>query len=179
MAVWDPLVRAAHWALVGAIAVAWFTSEFKGETANRVHEWAGYAALGVIGVRLAWGFAGSRRARFASFIRSPAQTLVYARAVVAGREARHIGHNPLGGWMVAALLLMATLAAGSGWLYVTDRYFGEEWLEDLHEGLANALFALIGLHVAGVAFTSWRQRENLVGAMLTGRKRAAQPGDVD
>jgi cytochrome b len=74
---------------------------------------------------------------------------------------------------------MAAAAGLSGWLSITDRLWGVEWVQELHEALANALFAMAGLHVAGVAFTSWRQRENLVLAMLTGRKPAPRPGDVD
>ena len=101
-----------------------------------------------------------------------------ALAVIALAEPRDLGHNPLGGWMVMALLSMAAAAGLSGWLSVTDRFWGVEWVQELHEILANTLFLLVGLHVAGVVFTSLRHRENLVHAMVTGRKQAPRPGDV-
>ena len=177
--VWDPLLRIAHWTLVAAVLATWVTAELKLDAARRAHEWLGYAALAVIALRLAWGWLGPRYARFPQFVRSPARTLAYARAVIALVEPRHIGHNPLGGWMVMALLAMAAAAGASGWLSVTDRFWGVKWVQELHEALANALYLLVGLHLAGVAFTSWRHRENLVRAMLTGRKRSPSPGDVD
>ncbi len=172
--IWDRLVRIGHWTLVASIVVAWFTRHGGG----RVHEWAGYAVIAVVLVRLVWGFIGSRHARFAGFVRAPAFTLRYSQLVVAGREPRYLGHNPLGGWMIVALLACALLAAASGWLYTTDRFWGVEWVEELHEGLSNLLFALAGLHLAGVVVESWRHRENLVAAMVHGKKRAAAPDDV-
>lgn len=172
--IWDPLVRIGHWTLVGSIVVAWFTRHGGGW----VHEWAGYAVIAVLVIRLVWGLTGPRYARFASFVRAPAFTLRYARLVIDGREPRYLGHNPLGGWMIVALLGIAFLAAASGWLYTTDRFWGMEWVEQLHVGLSNLLFALAGLHIIGVVVASWRHRENLVGAMLHGRKRAAAPDDV-
>jgi cytochrome b len=177
--VWDPLLRIAHWTLVASILAAWLTAEVKLDAARRAHEWTGYAALAVIALRFAWGWIGPRYARFRQFLLPPAPTLAYARAVIASSEPRYLGHNPLGGWMVIALLAMAAGAGLSGWLSITDRLWGVEWVQELHEALANALFAMAGLHVAGVAFTSWRQRENLALAMLTGRKPAPRPGDVD
>jgi len=177
--VWDPLLRIAHWTLVASILATWITAELKLDAAKRAHEWVGYAALAVVTLRLAWGWIGPRYARFSQFVRSPARTLAYARAVIASAEPRYIGHNPLGGWMVVALLASAAAAGLSGWLSVTDRFWGVEWVQELHEALANTLYLLVGLHVAGVVFTSLCHRENLVRAMLTGRKPAPGPGDVD
>ena len=176
--VWDPLVRILHWTLVASILAAWITAEVELESARRAHEWLGYGALAAIAVRVLWGLAGTRYARFRQFVRGPAATLAYGRSVAAFREPRYLGHNPLGGWMVVALLVAATGAGLSGWLAVTDRFWGVKWVEELHEALANSLFALVGLHVAGVVYTSLRHRENLVRAMFTGRKAAPGPGDV-
>jgi len=169
--VWDPVVRIAHWILATCIIAAWFT---RGAT----HDWLGYGALGVVALRLLWGWVGPRHAHFGEFVRSTAATLAYARAVVARAEPRYLGHNPLGAWMIVALLAMIALVAGTGWLSTTDRFWGVEWLQETHHLLADALLVLATLHVAGVAYTSLRHRENLVRAMITGRKPPPRAGDV-
>ena len=171
MRVWDALVRAAHWTLVACVLAAWFTRD-------ELHEWLGYAALAVVAVRIVWGFVGSRYARFAQFVRPPAQTLAYTRALAARRAPRHLGHNPLGAWMIVVLLATAALTAASGWLSVTDRYWGIAWVQDTHAALADALALLAIVHVAGIAYMSRLHRENLVAAMVSGRKRAPRAGDV-
>jgi cytochrome b len=166
--VWDPLVRIGHWSLVVCVAVSWAT----GEGGAGWHEGFGYAALAIITIRIVWGFAGPRTARFADFVRTPAATVAYGLRVLSGTEPRHLGHNPLGGWMIVALIICIVATGFTGWLYTTDRYWGVEWVGELHEALANTLLVLIALHVAGVILASWRHRENLVAAMLHGRKRA-------
>ena len=169
---WDPLVRVAHWTLVTCVLAAWLTAELESEAGRRAHEWLGYAVLAVIALRIVWGWIGTRYARFSDFVRAPAPTMAYARLVAARAEPRYLGHNPLGGWMVIALLTMAIAAGASGWLSVTDRFWGVKWVQELHEALANTLLWLAGFDVAGVIYTSVRHRENLVRAMFTGRKRA-------
>ena len=165
--VWDPLLRICHWSLVTAVTLAWLTHEGWGEW----HEWLGYAALAVVGVRIPWGFLGPPESRFLNFVRPPGETLAYAKRVLAGNAERHLGHNPLGGWMIVALLANVLLVGLSGWLFTTERFWGAEWVEELHEALADSLLVLIALHLAGVIFTSLRHKENLAAAMLHGRKR--------
>ena len=178
MKVWDRFVRIAHWTLVTCVLAAWATGEIKIKSVEALHDWLGYAALAVIAARLVWGFIGTRYARFAQFIAGPARTLAYARFVVRGREPRYLGHNPLGGWMIVALLSTAAAASISGWLSITDRYWGVAWVQDTHEALSNVLIALAVLHVAGVVYTSLHHRENLVAAMWNGIKRPPSGGDV-
>lgn len=165
--VWDALVRVCHWTLVTAVVLGWLTQEGWGLW----HEAVGYAALAVLAVRLAWGWLGPHEARFSGFVRSPAATWRYATQVLARREPRFLGHNPLGGWMILALLINVTLVCLSGWLFTTDRYWGVEWVEDLHEALSDSLLALVALHLCGVLYTSWHHRENLIAAMIHGLKR--------
>ena len=166
--VWDRLVRIGHWLLVASIVFSWLSRHW----GHTVHELAGYCALLIVCVRLVWGLIGSRYARFSEFVRSPAATLAYSSEVLAGNERRYLGHNPLGGWMILTLLITIISVCFSGWLYTTDDYWGVEWVADLHESLTHLLIGLVVLHVAGVAFSSWRHRENLVVAMFTGKKRA-------
>jgi len=172
--VWDPLVRVGHWTLVVCIAGAWFTRE----SASRWHEWLGYAALGVVAMRIVWGFTGGRHARFARFIRGPRGTLCYARNFFAAKAPRHVGHNPLGAWMIIALLGVVAATSLTGWAYTTDAFWGDPLMGQLHEGLATTLLVLAALHLAGVIFASLRHRENLVGAMVHGRKREAAGDDI-
>jgi cytochrome b len=134
--------------------------------------------LGVVVVRIAWGFAGPHYARFAQFVRGPRRTLAYARLVIVAGEPRHIGHNPLGAWMILALLACVAGLALTGWLYTTDRFWGDETVERVHVALAWAMLGLVSLHAAGVVVASFRHRENLVSAMFSGDKRAPTEGDV-
>ena len=165
---WDPVVRVFHWGLAAAVFIALMSDEDRA-----LHEAAGYAALALILVRILWGFLGPRHARFSSFVRSPDAVLAYLKEVAGLRARRYLGHNPAGGVMILLLLAMVATAGISGWLSETDRFFGVAWVEDLHRASANALIALIAFHVAGVVFSSVMHGENLVRAMITGRKALA------
>jgi len=173
--VWDLLVRCCHWLLVISVALAWLTKHSQSEW----HENLGYLALAIVLLRLCWGFIGTRYARFSHFIRTPGHTLTYARAVIDGSARRYIGHNPLAGWMTIALLSMVFLVCWTGWLYTTDMFWGVEWVEELHEGLTNILLGLVALHVIGAISTSRHTGENLVAAMIHGRKRPPAANDLD
>lgn len=166
--VWDGVVRIGHWLLVVSVFAAWFTRHGGGAW----HEYIGYATLGIVAVRLAWGWWGAGHARFGSFLRGPGETWSYARQMLARREPRHVGHNPLGAWMIVALLIGVFVVGASGWLYTTDEYWGVAWVEAMHRISTNVLLALAAVHVIGVLYASLRHRENLIAAMLHGRKRA-------
>ncbi|HJW55081.1 MAG TPA: cytochrome b/b6 domain-containing protein [Burkholderiaceae bacterium] len=166
--VWDPLVRIFHWSLV----IGFFGAYLLGDDGGQLHQAFGYAVLGLVAFRLVWGLIGSHHARFASFIPSYGKLIAYLKDVRVHREARHLGHNPAGAAMIVALLLALTGTGVTGWLMTTDLFWGSEGVEAVHETLANGMLLLVGLHVAGVVFSSLRHRENLVRAMITGRKRS-------
>ena len=88
------------------------------------------------------------------------------------RAPRYVGHNPAGGVMVLALLGMLIAISATGFMMTTDAFWGSEWVETLHKGLVYAALVLVALHVVGVLFASIEHGENLVRAMITGRKRA-------
>ncbi|MCC6947809.1 MAG: cytochrome b/b6 domain-containing protein [Bradyrhizobiaceae bacterium] len=165
--VWDPFVRVFHWSLATLFLVAYAT----GDEIERVHIVAGYAIAGLIGARIVWGFIGPRHARFSSFIRPPREVLAYLHDMFLLKAPRYIGHNPAGGAMVIALLVMLTGTCVTGYLMTTDAYWGSKWVEEVHETMAHLSVGLIVVHVLGVLIASFEQRENLIRAMVTGRKR--------
>ncbi len=184
--VWDPFVRFFHWALVLAVAGALVSGYLLGRSWLKLHLVSGAAIVILLAGRLVWGVLGSATARFAEFIVSPARTLQHARELFSGRAPRHLGHNPLGAWMIVALLLSLAalsltglMALGgfikSGPLAFALSFDAGRAARGLHEILAIGLLVLIGAHLAGALFESLRSRENLVRAMFTGAKRA-EPG---
>ena len=164
--VWDAPVRVFHWLAVLSFAGAWLTAE--SERWRLLHVTLGYTLAGLVAFRLVWGLVGTRHARFANFVRGPKAVFEHLRDMVQGRFERHAGHNPAGALAIVALLGTALALTLSGWALFDGP--GGDWLEDVHEGAANAMLALVGLHLAGVALASWLGRENLVGAMFSGRK---------
>ena len=173
--VWDPLVRSFHWSLALSFFVAWLSAN----SLENVHMWVGYAAGGLIVLRVVWGFVGTPYARFRHFVHPPRRIVAYLKAVATGSEARHIGHNPAGGAMIIALMLAMSATVVTGWLLTTDAFWGVTWMQHLHNWIAHGMVLLVGLHVTGVALASYRHRENLVAAMIVGNKRAAHTSDVD
>jgi cytochrome b len=173
--VWDWPVRLIHWSLVALIPALWCTAE---EGHLEQHRVLGLILLALVLFRLIWAFAGSATARFGSFLRGPRAILTYLR----GDQPMALGHNPLGGWSVAALLLLICIQLGLG-LIAQDEYAvvagplnhlvayeTAEAATELHEALFNGIAALIALHIAAVLFYQFGKRTNLIGPMLTGRK---------
>jgi cytochrome b len=166
--VWDPFVRLFHWCLAALVLIAFLT----GDEAVLIHVAVGYAIVGLVVARILWGFIGPRHARFRSFVKSPAETLRYGAQMLVGKSPRYLGHNPLGGAMVVALLTMLLIVCAGGYLLSTEAYWGDETLKDLHEATAYLVLAMVGLHLAGVIWAAFAHHENLVKAMFTGRKPA-------
>ncbi len=172
--VWPPVVRWGHWALAACVLGCLLLRE-----GGAWHERLGYTALALALGRGALGWtSATHHLRFVAFVHGPAATWAYARALLVRREPRHLGHNPLGGWMIVALLVAVVVAGASGTLCTTDRYWGDEAVYAVHQVAAWSFAVLVPLHVAGVILTSALQRENLLRALFTGRKRAAAPGEV-
>ena len=169
--VWDPLVRIFHWSLVLSFTVAFISAE----EWDDLHIWAGYMAAGLIAFRLVWGLFGPRHARFISFVTSPGNVVAYAKQILTGDAPRYLGHNPLGGAMILALILSLAVVSVTGWMFTLDRFWGVEWVEAVHATFANMMVGLVALHVCGVLISSLSHKENLVRAMVTGRKRAPSP----
>lgn len=175
VAVWDPFVRLFHWSLALSIALAWLTSD----ELKTVHQAIGLTIAGLVALRVVWGLVGPRHARFADFLRGPRTVLAYLRRMTDGTEPRHLGHNPAGGVMVMALLVMVGATALTGWLQTTDAFWGSEAVEEIHETLATLILVLVAGHLGGVLLASLRHGENLVRAMIDGQKAPLDPDHGD
>lgn len=165
--VWDPLVRILHWGLVLCVL-----GNFINESGETWHRWAGYIASAIVLTRLLWGLIGTRHARFSDWFPTPARLFPYLKALLRGQPPRVLGHNPAGAVMMLLLLTLVLTLGATGYMMGLDAFWGEEWLEKLHEGVANTLIACVGLHVLAAIVESIRHRENLPLAMVHGYKRA-------
>lgn len=187
--VWDLPTRLFHWVLVAAVGFSWYSGE-NGMT--EWHERSGLAVLALLAFRVIWGFVGGQWARFADFVQGPASAWRYFRATVGGRHPLHLGHNPLGGWSVLALLLALAVHATMG-LFGTDEILYEGPLYPLVDpGLAvrltgwhklsfNLVLTLAVIHIVAVLAYAVLLRIDLVRPMITGWKSvppAQAPGRI-
>lgn len=164
--VWDAPVRVFHWLMVLSFALAYLSAE--SERWRLLHVTLGYTMAGLVVFRILWGLAGTRYARFTSFVRGPGAVARYLGSLLRRQPEHHTGHNPAGALAILALLGL-TLAIGvSGW--ATYNEIAGEWLEEVHEAAANLMLAIVGLHIAAVVISSRMHGENLVGAMIHGCK---------
>ncbi|HYD96424.1 MAG TPA: cytochrome b/b6 domain-containing protein [Noviherbaspirillum sp.] len=173
--VWDLPIRLFHWALA-ALVVASVVTENIGGNAMDWHFRAGYAVLALLGFRILWGLVGPRYARFSSFLYGPSTVMGYLR----GEERKRLGHNPLGSLAVFALLGVVLAQAVSG-LFSNDDIVNEGPLvkfisKELSDSFtwfhtevsATAIYVMVGLHLAAIAFYQIGKRQNLVRPMITG-----------
>jgi cytochrome b len=158
--------------MVACFVGAWITAEE--EPARRLHAVFGYTMTMLVGFRIFWGVIGTYHAKFRNFVYGPRATLSYARQMLRGHPSHYTGHNPVGAMAIIALLAMTLAVTCFGWLAYATHI---EWLGETHELLANLMIALVGIHVAGAIVGSWLHRENLIGAMFTGRKLGL-PGEA-
>lgn len=179
--VWDPLVRGFHWGMVLLFGVACYTAEW-GQ--NETHFLAGYGISILLLIRIIWGFIGSTHARFRHFFYGPTLTWGYARSLLKGQPRHFLGHNPLGAAMVfvllalllvlalSGLLLMATLEFEGPLLPLAPVFSDQQvyWLLRVHRLSEKLILVCVALHLLGVISASHQHRENLVKAMVTGKK---------
>ena len=187
--VWDLPTRIFHWLIVLLVAFSFYTGK-TGGTLMQYHEWSGVAILVLVLFRVLWGFWGGAYARFGDFLEGPRKVLRYASNLFGRGYRPHLGHNPLGGWSVVAMLASLFVQAATG-LFANDDIFTEgplyawvgkdtsDWLTGIHHINQNVLLGLVALHLGAVAFHFVVKRENLIAPMVTGRKawpEAAAPG---
>ncbi|OIR16234.1 hypothetical protein GALL_29540 [mine drainage metagenome] len=188
--VWDLFIRCFHWTMALGCAAAYISGEVH---VSGIHVVVGYALCALLAARVIWGFMGSGYARFHSFVFPAGETLAYVRGMLKGHPRHYFGHNPAGALMVFALLgfLALLFASGLSTLGMIDfegplaflaNSVSDEtsyMIRHLHEFLPTVGLVLVILHVAGVVVGSIQHNENLVRAMLTGKKKSLSLSGTD
>ncbi len=172
--VWDLPTRLFHWILVALVLIAWLTGEEEGGAF--IHRLAGFGVAGLLVFRVVWGFVGGEHARFADFAAGPSAIAAHVSNLFLKHPVQHLGHNPLGGVFVFLLLISLAIVVATG-LFSDGEHnagpFAGLWglqLSDAHEVAFRTLQGLVAIHIAGVVFETWKTRDALVRAMITGRK---------
>lgn len=178
--VWDLPTRVFHWLLVASFIVA-YVSNWAGVSYFTWHLWSGYFVVILVGFRILWGIFGTHHAQFVNFVRHPLESLRYAKHLAANKAKSYPGHNPLGALMVLLLLTVMLVQAVTG-LFANDEIFNvgplygyidnelSLKLTGIHKELFYWILAAVGVHVAAVLFYVLVKRENLIKAMVTGKK---------
>ncbi len=184
--VWDLPTRLFHWLIVVLVFTCVVTGKIGVDWLN-VHMICGYGVLTLLLFRLSWGFVGGYHARFANFVRSPVTVVQYAANMMRKDGPRHLGHNPLGGWSVMAMLGALLLQASTG-LFTNDDIFTEgplyplvskaasDFLTRIHRFNADIIGVLVAIHILAILFYLVVKRENLIKPMITGTKYWRGPG---
>jgi cytochrome b len=178
--VWDLPLRLFHWLLVVSMIASWITAEL-GFDWMQIHLWLGYGTIGMVVFRIIWGFIGPRHARFASFLSGPAGIWRYARGLAAGTMIQTAGHNPLGGISVIVMLVLVGFQTATGLFATDDIVWTGPWnpavsgatadrLTSLHHLNFNIILVAVSLHIMAIAFYFLVKKQNLVVAMLHGKK---------
>ena len=176
--VWDILVRIFHWSLVLFVLILFITED----DFLFIHTYAGYTVLLLVGFRIIWGFIGPYYAKFSQFFATPQQALSYLKEEIAGDAKHYLGHNPAGALMIFALIITLILTGLTGLATIATEAKGPladtfianysgELLGEIHSLFTGILLTLIIFHVLGVIFSSLAEEENLIKAMITGKKR--------
>ncbi len=173
--VWDPLVRLIHWSL----AIAIILNGVIVDEESSLHEWMGYFAVGLIGIRLIWGLIGSSHARFSAFPPNPVAAIRHLVALSRGDKTVHLSHNPIGALMRYNIWLTVLLLGITGYMMGTISFFGVDWVEEAHEMVFNWLVFSIILHIGGVMFDTLRTGVHIVSAMINGRKRIPEDSPIE
>ena len=183
--VWDLPTRLFHWLLVILVLTSFVTGELGGLW-MRYHMLSGYCILGLIVFRLAWGFVGGQHARFSAFVRGPGAVLHYARNLLRPDAPGYIGHNPMGGWSVLAMIAALLVQAATG-LFANDDILTEgplypwvskatsDLLTRIHLFNQGLILALAAVHVMAILFYLVIKHENLIRPMFSGHK--SWPGE--
>jgi cytochrome b len=179
--VWSWKIRLFHLLLVVSVATAFLTEDFE-----KIHEIVGYTTFLLVLWRVFYGFyTEDRYAKISQFFHKPSKIVSFFKSVLARKEERYLGHNPLAGavmFTILITLLLSAISGASGFAMKEEEGFLSLWigadfqlgelLLELHEISSNFILLLIAIHLSGVVVSSLLTRENLAKSIFTdGKKR--------
>jgi cytochrome b len=166
-ALWDRTVRILHWSVAAAV----FANLFIFEEGDDVHRWIGYSAIACVTARLLWGLRrDSGHARLRALPFHPRDFVRFFRTLFNRSAPSFDGHNPIASSIYVLIWADIFALAVTGFMMGLDRYWGEEWLEELHANISTVLKVLIVIHLAGLVFDSLKYRRHSWLAMIRGRR---------
>lgn len=174
--IWDLPVRITHWSLAFSFFGAFITAEVN----FTIHMWFAFLCLTLVIFRVFWGLIGSQTARFTQFVKAPKAAANYLLGLLKFKPQHFWGHNPLGGYVVLAILGLMAVVVMAGTFASDDGFYGpwarsvshgaSDLLKDLHEVLANFLMFIVAVHIAAVLFYKFILRDDLIKPMVTGTR---------
>lgn len=180
--VWDLPTRIFHWSLLAAFVGAYLTGDVF--DLLEPHQWIGLAMLFLLSFRLVWGFIGSTTARFSQFVRGKAAVSDYLNGRWQG-----VGHNPLGGWSVMAMLALLVAMTVTGLFANNNADFTapltflvsddvSSLLTSAHHLLFKLLLLVVAVHIGAIFFYKIVLAKDLVTPMIKGDAPAESDQDA-
>ncbi|CAM3164686.1 cytochrome b/b6 domain-containing protein [Vibrio mytili] len=162
---WDPVVKVTHW----AVATLFLLNFFVTKAGSNIHQYIGYTLVGTVVIRLVWGCISPPPARLTSFLPSIPKAIKHLKEVIETNTDVHPGHNPAGAIMIWCMWGGLIVAGISGFMMETDRYWGEDWVEIVHNSAVNITFVCICIHIFAVVVMSKITNQSYLRNMLPKR----------
>ncbi len=163
---WSPLTRIIHWAIALPVLLNFFL-----EGGDSIHKVLGYIALAGLVVRIIWGLVSQDKAHVKFFLIKTSDIKDHLLSMAQNKVKDYPGHNPLASVTYIIIWILVGLLGISGYMRGLDAFWGEEWLENLHESFSNILVVLVFCHLAGIIWDGIKYKRKTWKGMITGKRQ--------
>lgn len=174
--VWDLPVRLFHWLLVaglfGAVVIVYGFGDHSPQFPY--HALFGLTIVLMVVLRIIWGIAGTRYAKFSSFLYGPGKVIGYLKDVFTNGSTSYTGHNPGSSWAIFVMLICILMLGITGFRMGQ----GFEEVKKFHEFFATLLLVTVGAHILGIIIHTIRKKENITASMIHGKKEVEEKDSI-
>ena len=174
--VWDLPVRLFHWLLVaglfGAVIIVYGFGDHSPQFPY--HALFGLTIVLMVVLRIIWGIAGTRYAKFSSFLYGPGKVIGYLKDVFTNGSTSYTGHNPGSSWAIYIMLICILMLGITGYRMGQ----GAKGVKDFHEFFATLLLVTVGAHILGIIVHTIRKKENITASMIHGKKEVEEKDSI-